>query len=102
MGVFWELYPPGGGPYQVRWSLRLRDDRGGFWKGLGAALGLASRAGGSTALEWVEPVPGGLDYAPRTLVLTLPELPPGDYALELEAVFPDSRRARVERPIVVE
>jgi hypothetical protein len=102
IGVFWELYPPGGGPYQVRWSLRLRDDRGGFWKGLGAALGLAGRAGGSTALEWVEPVPGGPDYAPRTLVLTLPELPPGDYALELEAVFPDSRRVRVEREIVVE
>ena len=102
VGVYWELYPPGGGPYDLRWSLRLRDDRGGFWRGLGAALGLGGEAGGSTALEWMEPVPGGTAPAPRTLVLTLPDLPPGDYTLELEAVFPDSRRARVERPIVIE
>ncbi|HEY7600970.1 MAG TPA: hypothetical protein VIB60_00555 [Methylomirabilota bacterium] len=102
IGVFWELYPPGGGPYEVRWSMRLRDDRGGFWRGLGAALGLAGRAGGSTALEWMEPVPAGPSPVPRTLVLSLPDLPAGTYALELEAVFPDSRRAWVERQIVVE
>jgi hypothetical protein len=102
IGVYWELYPPGGGPYEVRWSLRLRDDRGGFWRGLGAALGLAGPVGGSTALEWIEAVPTGLAIAPRALALTLPNLPAGTYALELKAVLPDSRRARVERRIVVE
>jgi hypothetical protein len=102
IGVFWELYPPGGGPYEVLWSMRLRDDRGGFWRGLGAALGLAGPAGGSTALEWMEPVPAGAAIAPRALALTLPDLPAGAYALELVAVFPDSRRARVERRIIVE
>lgn len=102
LGVYWELHPPGGGPYAVRWSLRLRDDRGGFWKGLGAALGLAEAAGGATAMEWVEALPAGLAVASRALALTLPELPSGTYALELEAVLPDSRRARTERRIVVE
>jgi hypothetical protein len=102
LGVFWELYPPGGGPYQVRWSMRLRDDGGGFWKGLGAALGLGERRAGTVALEWVEPVPLGADLHSRSLVLQLPDLPAGAYALELEAVLPDSRRARVERRIVVE
>ncbi|MGH7588197.1 MAG: hypothetical protein ACRELU_06365 [Gemmatimonadota bacterium] len=102
IGVFWELYPPGGGPYQVRWSMRLRDDRGGFWNGLGAVLGLGERRAGTVALEWVEPVPAGAEVHPRSLVLQLPALPAGDYALELEAVLPDSRRARVERRVVVE
>jgi len=102
IGVFWELYPPGGGPYQVRWSMRLRDDRGGFWNGLGAVLGLGERRAGTVALEWVEPIPAGADVHPRALVLQLPNLPAGAYALELEAVLPDSRRARVERRVVVE
>ena len=102
IGVFWELYPPGGGPYQVRWSMRLRDDRGGFWNGLGAVLGLGERRAGTVALEWVEPVSVGAEVHPRFLVLQLPDLPAGAYALELEAVFPDSRRASVERRIVVQ
>ncbi len=102
VGVFWELYPPGGGPYEARFSMRLRDERGGFWRGLGGVLGLTDRRGGSVALEWVEPVPGGATVQPRALVLALPDLPAGAYALELEVVLPDSRRARVERPIVVE
>ncbi|MGH7558722.1 MAG: hypothetical protein ACREMD_13270, partial [Gemmatimonadota bacterium] len=102
VGVFWELYPPGGGPYEARLSIRLRDERGGFWKGLGAALGLTERQGGSVALEWIEPISAGAAVQPRALVLALPDLPAGSYALELEVVLPDSRRARVERRIVVE
>ncbi|HET9582384.1 MAG TPA: hypothetical protein VFP76_06170 [Gemmatimonadota bacterium] len=102
LGVYWELYPPGGGRYAVRWSLRLRDNRGGFWRGLGAALGLADAAGGATAIEWVEDLPADAAVAARALALTLPELPSGAYVLELEAVLPDSRRARAERRIVVE
>ncbi|HKY61255.1 MAG TPA: hypothetical protein VJP59_09610, partial [Gemmatimonadota bacterium] len=102
VGVFWELYPPGGGPYEVRLSMRLRDERGGFWNGLGAVLGLADRGTGSVGLEWVEPVPAGAAAHARSVVLQLPDLPAGAYALELEAVLPDSRRARAERPIVVE
>lgn len=102
VGVFWELYPPGGGPYAVRMSIRLRDEGGGFWKGLGSLLGLADRSAGSVALEWEETVPARAAVQPRALVLALPDLPPGAYALELEAVLPDSRRARAERAIVVE
>jgi hypothetical protein len=102
VGLFWELYPPGGGPYEARFSLRLRDERGGFWRGLGAALGLADPVGRSTALEWVEPIPAGPAVVPRYLVLTLPDLPAGAYALELEVALSDSRRARAERTIIVE
>jgi hypothetical protein len=102
LGVFWEIYPPGGGPYDFRLSVRLRDDRGGFWSGLGAALGLSDRGPGAVALEWVEPVPAQAAIHPRALVLQLPDLPAGAYMLELELVLPDSRRARTERPIVVE
>ncbi|MGH7570791.1 MAG: hypothetical protein ACREMK_02970 [Gemmatimonadota bacterium] len=102
VGVFWEIYPPGGGPYEARLSMRLKDEQGGFWKGLGAALGLTDRAGGSVALEWIETIPARQEVYPRALVLSLPDLPPGRYALELEVVLPDSRRAWVERPIVVE
>ncbi|HET6341323.1 MAG TPA: hypothetical protein VFG78_03980 [Gemmatimonadota bacterium] len=102
VGVFWELYPPGGGPYEVRLSIRLRDERGGFWNGLGAAFGLTHRRPGSVTLEWVEPVPAGTAPHARSIVLQLPDLPAGAYALELEAVLPDSRRAGAERRIVVE
>ena len=102
LGVFWEFYPPGGGPYDVRLSMRLKDDRGGFWKGLGAALGLTGRKPGAVALEWTESIPAQTTVLPRALLLQLPDLPAGTYVLELEMVLADSRRARVERPIVVE
>ncbi|MGH7562933.1 MAG: hypothetical protein ACREK5_00710 [Gemmatimonadota bacterium] len=101
LGVFWEIYPPGGGPYEARLSLRLEDDRGGFWSGLGAALGLTGSRTGSVALEWIESIPARREIYSRALKLSLPDLPAGEYALELEVVLPDSRRARVERPIVV-
>jgi phage tail protein X len=54
------------------------------------------------ALEWTESIPAQTTVLPRALLLQLPDLPAGTYVLELEMVLADSRRARVERPIVVE
>lgn len=113
VGLYWEVYPPDGrvteevtrlpaegSPRRAVFSLRLRDERGGFWRGLGEALGLVDRRGGEVALEWIETVPPGTVY-PRALAVTLPDLPPGAYALDLEVRFDGSRPARASRSILV-
>ncbi|HUP19357.1 MAG TPA: hypothetical protein VM778_05315, partial [Gemmatimonadota bacterium] len=100
LGIYWEAYPPPS-PGEVRWSLALRDERGGFWRGLGGALGLARRAGGEVGLEWSEAAPSG-GTLPRAVDLALPAgLPEGDYALVLTARFAGHSAVTAERAVRV-
>lgn len=96
--LYWELYPPPG-VARAAMSLALRDERGGFWRGLGSVVGLSDDRTGSVALEWQEPLPGRA-VVPRAVRLELPELPAGDYALELTVELDDgpatTRRRAIE------
>lgn len=102
IGLFWEIYPPGGGPYEADVSVGLIDEEGGFWHGLKAAFGLGDDAADGVALSWRETI-GEAGRHPRAVAVTLPsDLPAGEYALELEVRLPDSRGARTRRALVVE
>lgn len=101
VGVYFEIYPPSPTPAAARVSIALRDERGGFWRGLGAALGMDRAPTAGVALAWNEEIAPGAEVHPRALVVELPDLPEGDYALELEVSFPAGATHRAERPLVV-
>ncbi len=101
LGLYWEVYPPAGGPIEARFAIKLRDEQGGFWRGLKAALGLGRGGGDSAALEWYEPIPAGVEVYPRAVLLALPDLPAGAYTIELEVRMDGEEAVRALRPIVV-
>ncbi|MDX1623811.1 MAG: hypothetical protein R3199_07500 [Gemmatimonadota bacterium] len=86
VGVYFEIDPPAGAE-RAEITLAVRDERGGFWHGLGSALGLVEQAGGGAGLSWVETVAADAGPIPRTLAVELPRLPEGRYALELTVDF---------------
>jgi len=102
LGVYWELYPGPGRPHEVSIAVALKDERQGFWRQLGTALNLAGDRSDSVALEWTESIPVGTFVYPRSLEVSLPELSPGEYTLELTVRFADSSRAVANRAITVE
>jgi hypothetical protein len=102
LGVYWELYPGPGRPHEVSIAVALKDERRGFWRKLGSTLNLAGDNTDSVALEWSESIPVGTFVYPRSLEVSLPELPPGEYTLELTVRFADSSRAVANRVITVE
>lgn len=102
VGIYWELYPGTGRPHEVAIAVALKDERRGFWRKLGSALNPAGDHTDSVALEWGESIPVGTFVYPRALEVSLPELPPGEYTLELTVRFADSSRVVANRAIVVE
>jgi hypothetical protein len=102
LGIYWELYPGTGRPHEVSIAVALKDERRGFWRKLGSTLNLAGDHSDSVALEWTESIPVGTFVYPRALEVSLPELPPGEYTLELTVRFADSSRAVANRTIIVE
>ena len=102
MGVYWELYPGTGRPHEVAIAVALKDERRGFWRRLGSTLNLAADHTDSVALEWNESIPVGTFVYPRSLEVSLPELPAGEYTLELTVKFADSSRVVANRAIIVE
>jgi len=101
VGLFWEIYPPGGGTREATVSVGLMDERGGFWRGVGRALGFGDDPAEGVGMAWTERV-GDADRHPRAVAVTLPrDLPGGEYAIELEITLPDSRVVRARRDIVV-
>lgn len=85
LGVFWEAYPPEGAalvPVTIALSIRGREVDPG-------------------ALRWSETFPGGAPVVPRAVAIRLPDLPPGEYVLEVEVAWPNAgtRRARRELSI---
>jgi hypothetical protein len=102
LGIYWELYPGTGRPHEVSIAVALKDERRGFWRKLGSTLNLAGDHSDSVALEWTESIPVGTFVYPRALEVSLPDLPPGEYTLELTVRFADSSRAVANRTIIVE
>jgi hypothetical protein len=83
LGVFWEAYPaPGEQDAPVTIALRLS----------------APPAG--TELRWSESLPPET-IVPRAALLHLPDLPPGEYVLELEVSWRDAAVARSRRDLVI-
>jgi hypothetical protein len=99
VAIYFEVYPPEGSSGAARIELSLRDERGGFWRGLGAMLGLGAAPTGEVALAWSEAVAPGTSVHPRALLVELPAVPAGEYALVLEVTLPDASTARTERRI---
>jgi len=102
LAIYWELYPGTGRPHEVSIAVALKDERRGFWRKLGSTLNLSGDRSDSVALEWNESIPVGTFVYPRALEVSLPELPPGEYTLELTVRFADSSRAVANRVIIVE
>jgi hypothetical protein len=100
IGVFFELYPPEGSR-SAEISITLRDERGGFWRGLAAGLGLSGRRQGEVAVSWIEEFPAGTAVLPRALALDLPPLAAGAYALELAVTLPDATPSVATLPLEV-
>jgi hypothetical protein len=97
MGVFWEMY--GVAPDDsVHVALRIaQNDRVGFFRRLGARVGLADRGDAAVVLRWVEPQPGregsssviaGVPVQSRALTLDLSNLGRGGYLMELSVGRP--------------
>jgi len=101
LGVYFEIYPPAGAGGPARITLGLRDDRGGFWRGLGAALGIGAGRAGGVHLAWSEEIAPGTTAHPRALVVSLPALGPGEYALTLEVELAGGTTFRTERRLRV-
>jgi len=99
MGVYFEVYPPPGGG-AARFTVSVRDVRGGFGRRLAAALGLGARAR-ETALSWSEPLPAGVEALSRAVVLTLPGLPRGRHEVILEVELPGAAPATSRRSIEI-
>ena len=80
--MFWEVYGLGAAD-SVTFSLALTRGAVGGVRRTVESLGLA-RGVTPVRIRWTEAA-GGADVAPRSLAITLPHLPPGDYAIELSA-----------------
>jgi hypothetical protein len=100
LGLYFEIYPPAGSEGIAEISIALRDDRGGFWRGLASALGMGSRSSG-VATAWSEPFSPGAPVHPRAVVVELSGLSPGAYTLVLAVSLPGGPAHQVERPIQV-
>lgn len=100
VGLFFEIYPPPRGPREARIAVGLRDERGGFLRALGRALGGGTERR-TVALEWEEPLPAGAATVPRAVTIELPDLPAGDQAIVVEVRFAGRTPVRAERTIRV-
>jgi hypothetical protein len=101
LGVYFEIYPPAGAGGLARFTLGLRDERDGFWRGLGTALGIGASRTGEVHLAWSEEIAAATAVHPRALVISLPALPPGEYALTLEVELAGGTTFRTERRLRV-
>lgn len=104
LALYWEVYrgpaAPDAGSLKV--SVRLARESGGFFRRAMEWVGLAGEGELATGLEWSEAFPREVSTG-RAIAVGLPELPEGEYRLELEVRAPGqdplvrSRRIEVER-----
>ena len=102
IGLFWEVYGLGSNPDAFPVSITLRDTGRGWLRRLGETLGVVG-SDDPIRLRWSEAPPTEPGVFARSAVLTLPELAPGSYTLELMVTLPGreplvtSREIRIER-----
>jgi hypothetical protein len=85
LGVFWEVYPPEEAveePVAIAFAIRGREEDPG-------------------ALRWSEMFPAGARVVPRAVALRLPALPPGDYLLQVDIVWPRAGARRALRAFTI-
>jgi hypothetical protein len=83
LGVFWEAYPPEGADEAL------------------IAVSIRGRGQDPGALRWSEMFPQGALAVPRAVTLRLPDLPPGDYVLEVEVAWPNGGSSRSRRDLAI-
>lgn len=102
VGLYWELYGPRGAVERVRTSVSLSREGGGFFRSLGALLGLGAGGGEEVRMEWEDRISPVRGAHPRSLVIRLPErLPEDEYTLRVEAAPPGGDTAVASRRIRV-
>ncbi|HYJ80759.1 MAG TPA: hypothetical protein VEW03_14185 [Longimicrobiaceae bacterium] len=99
LGLFWEVYGLEAGTDSLTLSLALsrRDARG--LRRTAERLGLA-RTATPVRMRWSEEVEGSA-VLPRSLAIALPNLPPGDYAIEVSVRTGAGAGASTTREITV-
>jgi hypothetical protein len=86
VAMFWEVYGPDARPDTVTFSLALSRMR--------------ARGRAPMRTRWSEAVPGG-GAVPRSLAITLPQLAPGDYAIEVSVRTRSGATATSRREITI-
>jgi hypothetical protein len=98
VAMFWEVYGVSAAD-SVTFSLALSRRSAGGVRRTVESLGLA-RGMAPVRMRWTEPAGAG-DVFPRSLAITLPRLPPGDYAIELSARAASGASAATQREISI-
>jgi len=100
IGIYWEVYgvDPAATP-QISLSLRLLAARTGWLRRLGEMTGLL-REVAPIRLRWEEGISSG-PYLPRSVSIQIPEVSPGDYAIELTVEAPGREALSVRRGIEI-
>ena len=101
IGIFWEVYGLGANPDAFPVSITLRDTGRGWLRRLGESLGVVG-SDDPVRLRWSEAPPPEPGVFARSAVLTLPELSPGRYTLELMVTLPGREPLLASREIRIE
>ncbi|MFQ5690654.1 MAG: hypothetical protein ACE5HQ_10320 [Gemmatimonadota bacterium] len=104
IGLYWEMYAEavdaGWASEDVAVTVTLARKGKGLFRRLAEWTRLAPRHAEAVGLRWRERAPAPL--APRSVALDLPDLPAGDYRLEVAVLPPDGQRLVTVRDLEVE
>ncbi len=100
LGLFWEVYGLAERADTVAFSVSLRRSGAGWGRRIAERLGLVDEEA-PVRVRWEEETPGTA-LLPRTLVLAIPEIPAGEYLLELAVTPRGGEPAVTTRPLRVE
>lgn len=99
LGLFWEVYGLPETPDTVSFSVSMHRSGAAWGRRVAERLGLVDEQA-PVRVRWEEETPGR-SLLPRTLVLAIPDLPPGEYTLELSAARRGGEPVTVSRPLRV-
>jgi len=99
LGLYWEVYGLEGKTDSVSFSVALARRPPGGIRRAAESIGIA-RGARPVRLRWDEEAPG-VAIAPRSLGISLPRLPPGDYVLEVAVRTRAGATAFTQREIEV-
>lgn len=100
LGLFWEVYELPAEPDTLSFSLQVTREERGWMRRLAEGIGLMDPEA-PVRVRWEEETTGEPMLA-RSLLLALPELPPGEYTLELSVARREGEPVVVTRALRVE